>query len=82
MEQLLFMLFGAVLAVGAQLAFERSRDAHRAKVVALAVEAELHGVEFTGNTFGGFSAIAFDMMLPQIATRRNSDRPRRLIRDR
>jgi hypothetical protein len=64
---MLEVLFGAVLAIASQLVYERFRDAQRAKAVANAIEAELHGASFGDTSFGGFSAHAFEGLFGDIA---------------
>jgi hypothetical protein len=71
------VLLGAALAIVSQLVYERFRDAHRARAVADAVEAELHGTTFGKTSFGGFSTHAFDELFSEIAALL----PRKLARE-
>ncbi len=61
------VLLGAALALVSQAVYERLRDAHRARAVADALEAELHGVVFGEQSFGGFSSHVFDELFGDIA---------------
>lgn len=63
----LLIVLGAALSLGGQVLYHRASIARRRQVIAVALEEEIRGVAFSGNSFGGFSSLAFDQVLSEAA---------------